>query len=112
MNEQHIDIVGAAGNTVNIDMHCPSCNKHFMAKTEVVQMDLGSISGEKLAQIQKSLLALKGKLGGNLEIEMQNVGSTTSVRPEIDSQIRDLQKSLQSQNLSVQDLFSQDTPND
>ena len=40
MNEQHIDIVGAAGNTVNIDMHCPSCDKHFMAKTEVVQMEL------------------------------------------------------------------------
>ena len=71
MSEQHIDIVGAAGNTVNIDMHCPSCNKHFMAKTEMVQMDLGSISSEKLAQIQKSLLALKGKLGGNLEIEIE-----------------------------------------
>jgi hypothetical protein len=33
-----------------------------MAKTEVVQMELGNVTADKLAQIQKSLLALKGKL--------------------------------------------------
>ena len=26
ISEQNIDIIGAAGNTVNIDMHCPNCN--------------------------------------------------------------------------------------
>ena len=62
ISEKNIDIVGAAGNTVNIDMHCPSCKKHFMAKTEVVQMELGNMSTDKLAELQKSLLALKGKL--------------------------------------------------
>ena len=59
IGEKNIDIVGAAGNTVNIDMHCPSCNKHFMAKTEVVQMDASHITPEKLGQIQQSLSALK-----------------------------------------------------
>jgi len=43
-------------------MHCPNCDKHFMAKTEVMQMELGNISADKLAKIQKSLSALKGKL--------------------------------------------------
>ncbi len=62
ISEQYIDIMGAAGNTVNIDMLCPSCKKHFMVKTEVMQIELGSLSTDKLAQIQNSLSALKGKL--------------------------------------------------
>lgn len=40
ISEQHIDIVGAAGNTVNIDMKCPSCEKHYMARMEVVGLNL------------------------------------------------------------------------
>jgi hypothetical protein len=59
IGEKNIDIIGAAGNTVNIDMHCPSCKKHFMAKTEVVQMDATNLSPDKLNQIQQSLSALK-----------------------------------------------------
>ena len=112
ITEQHIDIVGAAGNTVNIDMHCPSCNRHFMAKTEMVQMDLGAISPEKLAQIQKTLLALKWKLWGNLEIDVQKIESKVNQNLEIDTQIRDLQKTLQAQDFSVEDLFSSEEKND
>ena len=73
ISEKNIDIVWAAGNTVNIDMHCPSCNKHFMAKTEVVQMELGNLWAEKLSQLQESLMALKGKLGWNIEIEAEGL---------------------------------------
>lgn len=84
MSEKDIDIVGAAGNTVNIDMHCPSCKKHFMAKTEVVQMDASALSSDKIAQLQKSLSALKGKLGGNIDIQ-------TDILPgqEIEDSIKD-----------------------
>ena len=71
ISEKQIDIVGAAGNTVNIDMLCPSCERHFMAKTEVMQMDLGNFSPEKLEQIQQSLAAIKGKLGGNIDVDMK-----------------------------------------
>lgn len=56
---------------MNIDMHCPSCDKHFMAKTEVIQMDASNMSAQKLQQLGQSLSALKGKLGGNLDVEME-----------------------------------------
>lgn len=113
MNEQHIDIVGAAGNTVNIDMHCPGCDRHFMAKTEVVQMELGSINADKLAQIQQALSALKGKLGGNLEIEIQK--NTKALAPQVqiqDQEIMDLRKHMQQDNFSALDLFSWEETHD
>jgi len=34
-----------------------------MAKTEVMHMELGNMSAEKLEKIQNSLMALKGRLG-------------------------------------------------
>lgn len=112
MNEQHIDIVGAAGNTVNIDMHCPSCNKHFMAKTELVQMELWTMSQEKIAQIQKAMVALKGKLGWNLEIDIQKTTQKSQKQDYLDEQIIGLQKTLQSDNFSFSDLFSDSNTHD
>lgn len=98
MNERHIDIIGAAGNTVNIDINCPSCKKHFMAKTEVMQMDVANLSGEKLASLQQAIEALKGKLGGDIEIDAQFLSGRieeTSKEDSIqDTEIQALQKSL------------------
>lgn len=103
ISEKHIDIVWAAGNTVNIDMHCPSCDKHFMAKTEVMQMDLGNISSDKLAELQKSLLALKGKLGGNIEIETEiHSKNEESIK---DENITALRESMKKDNFDIKDLF-------
>ncbi len=114
MNEQHIDIVGAAGNTVNIDMHCPSCNRHFMAKTEVIQMELGTLTADKVSQIQRSLLALKGKLGGNLEIEIEkNTEAHTNIQTLIrEEEILSLRKDMQQKEFSVADLFTDEGNND
>jgi len=110
MDEQNIDIVGAAGNTVNIDMHCPSCNKHFMAKTEVVQMELWKFSPEKLEKIKNSLSALKWKMGGDLSIETiwSDFDSTRAEDVIKDEEILNLHKNLQQNSLSAEDLFSQD----
>lgn len=105
ISEQHIDIIGAAGNTVNIDMHCPSCKKHFMAKTEVIHMDIGNISADKMWKIQKSLAAIKWKLWWNIEIEIEKVQSKKKqIR---DESIVDLQKWMQSDGLTVEDLFGE-----
>ncbi len=103
ISEQNIDIVGAAGNTVNIDMHCPSCNKHFMAKTEVIQMEIGNISPEKLSQIQNSLTALKGKLGGNLDIKAELKQQDPKI---MDENIMKLRENMKSKDFSANDLFS------
>jgi len=106
IGENNIDIVGAAGNTVNIDMHCPTCKKHFMAKTEVVQMEIWNVSPEKLKDIGKALSALKWKLGGDIEIEADILWSDVEERKILDTNIVNLQKDMQQKWLSANDLFS------
>lgn len=103
MSEKNIDIVGAAGNTVNIDMHCPSCKKHFMAKTEVVQMDASQLSPEKLEQIKHSLSALKWKLGGKIDISM-DVLKKDQIK---DENILGLRDEMQKKDFNASDLFSE-----
>jgi len=100
--EKNIDIVWAAGNTVNIDMHCPSCKKHFMAKTEVVQMDASKLTPEKLGQIQQSLSALKWKLWGNLDVSM-DVLKKDQIK---DENILDLREEMKKKDFGASDLFS------
>lgn len=102
--ENNIDIVGAAGNTVNIDMHCPSCKRHFMAKTEVMQMDIGNIPANKISEVSKALAALKGKLGGNIEIETEFLGKDN--QSIADESITDLQKNMRQKEFTAEDLFS------
>jgi hypothetical protein len=103
IGEKNIDIIGAAGNTVNIDMHCPSCKKHFMAKTEVVQMDATHLTSEKLGQIQQSLSALKWKLGGNLNIAVDML-KKNQIK---DENILSLRDEMQKKDFNVSDLFSE-----
>lgn len=103
IGEKNIDIVWAAGNTVNIDMHCPTCKKHFMAKTEVVQIDATNLSPEKLWQIQQSLSSLKGKLGWNLDISM-DVLKKNQIK---DESILGLREEMQKKDFNASDLFSE-----
>jgi hypothetical protein len=103
IGEKNIDIIGAAGNTVNIDMHCPSCKKHFMAKTEVVQMDATNLSPDKLNQIQQSLSALKWKLWGNLDIGV-DILKKNQIK---DENILGLRDEMQKKDFNVSDLFSE-----
>ncbi len=106
ISEWNIDIIWAAGNTVNIDMHCPKCKKHFMAKTEVVHMELGNVSADKLGQIQKSLQALKWKLGWNIEIETQLI-KWKGEQKILDESIVDLKKWMSAKDFSVEDLLGE-----
>lgn len=112
INEKNIDIVWAAGNTVNIDMHCPSCNKHFMAKTEVMHMELWNISAEKLEKIQTSLMALKWKLWGNIDVsaEISNMSKKLEIlHPLIQEEtILEIRKTMNQRGIRVEDLFSGD----
>ena len=111
ISEQNIDIVGAAGNTVNIDMHCPSCDKHFMAKTEVIQMELWNFTADKIEKIKSSLSALKWKMWGDLTLgdlwsEIEQIESAESIK---DDTISDLHKDLQKKWFNAADLFSDES---
>lgn len=37
--DENIDIIGAAGTTLNIDVECPKCQKHTMIRAEIAQID-------------------------------------------------------------------------
>lgn len=100
ISEQNIDIVGAAGNTVNIDLHCPKCRKHFMIKTEIVHMELWNIPQEKLKQIQQSLEAIKGKMGWEWALD-------TEIEGVKEEDILKLRWTLKNKEMSVEDLFSE-----
>jgi len=68
---------------MNIDMHCPSCKRHYMAKTEVVQMELGKINPEKLNSIKNSLGALESKMS-ELRNNQSSESENTEISPEVE----------------------------
>lgn len=111
ISEQNIDIVWAAGNTVNIDMHCPGCDKHFMAKTEVVQMELWNFTADKIEKIKNSLSALKWKMWWDLSVVdiWTNLESQSDEAAIKDETILDLHKDLQQKWINVNDLFSDES---
>lgn len=43
INESSIDIIWAAWSTINIDISCPSCDKHSMVKAEIAQIDVSNL---------------------------------------------------------------------
>jgi endogenous inhibitor of DNA gyrase (YacG/DUF329 family) len=67
VNDNNVDVIGAAGTTINIDVECPGCGKHSMIKSEVMSLDLTNqnITAEKLQQIKDTL----GQLNGNIKAE-------------------------------------------
>lgn len=109
ISDQNIDIIGAAWNTVNIDMQCPSCKKHFMAKTEVIQMDSTNANIDSLKKLSNTLKAIKGELGWDIDVtqELQDRLSQESKDVIKDDTIISLQKELKwKKDLSIEDLLS------
>ncbi len=108
ISEKNIDIIGAAGNTVNIDMHCPSCKRHFMAKTEVMHIEIWNIWQNKVDQIQKALMALKWKLWGNLEIEADFKKDKKDQQQILDENIINLRENMKTKGFNARDLFTEE----
>jgi len=99
--EQDIDIIGAAGNTVNINMKCPTCFSQFMARVEVVWMDASKFSelwAWALKMWPESIKNTLNNINGWKNIQ-------TSEKEIKDEAIVDLSKNLKSRKLSVEDLF-------
>ena len=109
ISEQDIDIVGAAGNTINIDMKCPSCQKHYMARMEVVGIDMSNqsqFSKEGIQNIKMWMGAFKNAFAKmkNQEVEENISSSVSSIK---DDEIVNLSKDLKTKKLSAKDLFDQ-----
>lgn len=112
ISEKNVDIIGAAGNTVNIDMKCPSCKKHYMARMEVVGLNLSDNNAFSKGSIENLKLNMDSLRSAfkNIATAKQEIGTMEKI-PESaniikDEEIIDLSRSLKSRKLSVNDLLS------
>ena len=95
VNEGNIDIIWAAGTTINIDITCEGCGKHSMVKTEVVSLDL---SGKNLSP--ELVNKLKQTLSWNSIQLTKNTAECIK-----DEEIVDLNKDLRKNKLDVTELL-------
>lgn len=96
ISESDIEIVGAAWNTINVNVSCPQCQKNAMIRTEVAHVNLDNINPANIpADIQKKINALKW--------EILNVWATKKTTIN-DKQITEFNKELKKIS-GVNDLF-------
>lgn len=95
INENNIEIIWAAWNTVNIDIWCLNCWKHSMIKTEVLSIDLTNkwLSQESINKLRQNLLNLKP----NTWFKKSKIIN--------DEEIVNLNKNMKKQSFQVSDLF-------
>lgn len=100
-----IDIIWAAGTTINIDIECPSCKKHSMIRAEVAQIDISNISlaKDKINKIQNLLNQIKNPQAWNNMTEKHIIKETIN-----DTEIINLSKDLKNRKISASDLFKAD----
>lgn len=91
ITEQNVEIIGAAGNTINLDVQCDGCQRHTFIKAEVGQIQMSNLwdlggNFEKLTQKLKQNFPgiASGKIEGIKEkniMELREVfkGEHTSV---------------------------------
>jgi predicted RNA-binding Zn-ribbon protein involved in translation (DUF1610 family) len=91
INESSIDIVWAAWNTVNFDIECPKCHKHWIVKSQLMMVDLDWIS-----EIKHSIENIKNKLINDREVEVKIT----------DNEIISLDKDLKNNKVNASDLFA------
>lgn len=77
-----IDIVWAAGSTVNLDIVCTNCKKHSMVKSQIMHVNL------------EQLNSIKNKIAWNKKTPLIQ-----------DNQIVELDRELKNKKISVSDLF-------
>lgn len=95
INENSIDIVGAAGTTINVDIACPTCKRHSIIKAEATQVNANMMNfweNPSIESIKKSLSSLIAK---NKKVE----------NPIKDEDIVNLNKDFKNPELTIEDLF-------
>ncbi len=89
ISEWDIDIVWAAWNTVNFDIVCPKCGKHWIVKSQLVMLDVNWLS-----EMKHSIENIKEKL--NPENSKSQI---------TDNEIVELDKDLKNKQINASDLF-------
>ena len=89
ITEWSIDVLWAAWESVNFDIMCPKCGKHWFIKSHLIMVDWNNV------QLQNTIETLKTKLTAGTE--------TFNIS---DKEITDLSKDLKSKQINVSDLFN------
>lgn len=94
ITERDLNILGTAGNSVNLEIICPNCKLQGVVKAEIGMMNIGNVGNPELAQqIRQFVESMK-----NGKIFSMNENSIK------DEDILTLRKDLQ-ENASFLDLF-------
>ena len=97
ITEWNIEIVWAAWTTLNLDLVCPTCNKHNMVRAEVSHLNMGQIG-----DINKIKENLTNALKNISQVKMDNKRKDIKID---DKEIIDLRKKLKQDNIWVWDIF-------
>lgn len=101
VSEKNIEIVGAAGTSVNLDLMCPNCEKHTFVKAEVSQINLWNIIDLKSENIEE----LKKKLSNQLS-SMKSSNWLNEIKAQIqEKEILELRDILKNENINVEDFL-------
>ncbi len=94
INDTNVDIMWAAGSTINIDIECFKCWKHSMIKTEVLAINITNqwISKENIKKLRNTL-------------SNNNVKNKIKEKNINDEEIVWLNKDLKKWKLNVSDLL-------
>ena len=94
IKDVNVDIIWAAGSTINIDIECFNCWKHSMIKTEILAINLVDkwFSKESIEKLKKTLLT-------------KNSGVKKIDKKINDEEIVSLNKDLKKCKLNVSDLL-------
>lgn len=98
--ENNIEIVWAAGTTMNIDVACPECKKHSIVKAEVAHIDAKMMNFNPNSSLEDIKSNLSSILKKDLEIDQNK--SKNSIK---DKDIVSLSKDLQLEDIKIEDLF-------
>ncbi len=87
INDSHIEIMWTAGNTINVDIYCPKCEKHSIMKAEVTYVWDNVLNKNMIEKIKKNFAIKKEE---------------NSLK---DKDIIDLNNKLKNDNMNISDLF-------
>ncbi len=106
INETNLEIVWAAGSSVNLDIICNNCEKHTFVKAEVSQINLWNVIDIQPENIEEFKQKLHQKLT-SINIKKTNSTHVKNIEAKIDEkQIWELKKVLKNDGMKVEDFFN------
>ncbi len=103
--ENNIEIVWAAGTSINLDIACSTCEKHTFVKAEVSQINLWNIVDLKSENMDELKQKLHQKLT-SLHIKNRDIWETKNIEAQInEKEILELRELLKNDHTNVEDIF-------